>query len=76
MKKFLFAPGVLERHTRDEWRRSERRITRSDRLSRARTNPDSWSMYLLVCLCLVAYALLIGVVAGYLDWSLNWGAMR
>ncbi len=76
MKKFLFAPGVLERHTRGEWRRSERRIARSDRLGRARVNPDSWSMYLLVCLCLVAYALLIGVVAGYLDWSLTWGAMR
>lgn len=76
MKKFLFAPGVLERYSRGEWRAMERRLAKSERLSRSRHNTDSWSVFLLVCLGLVAYALLIGVLAGYLDWSLNWGAMR
>ena len=76
MKKFLFAPGVLERYSRGEWRAMERRLAKSERLSRNRNNTDSWSVFLLVCLGLVAYALLIGVLAGYLDWSLNWGAMR
>ena len=76
MKKFLFAPGVLESYTRGEWRRSERRLARAERRSRARRNSDSWERYLLVCVGLLAYALLIGVLAGHLDWALTWGAMR
>ena len=76
MKRFLFAPGVLERHGRGEWRATERRLAKSERLSRASHSTDSWSVFLLVCLCLTAYVLLIGVLVGYLDWSLNWGAMR
>lgn len=76
MKKLTLAPGTLERHDRREFKQTERRIARSDRRSRAQQRDDSWSHYLLVCLVVLAYSLLAGVLVGYLDWSLTWGAMR
>lgn len=76
MKKLNFAPGVLEHHTRREFVQTERRLARAERKRRNQQRSDTWAHYLLLCLIVCAYSLLAGVLAGYLDWALNWGAMR
>jgi len=81
MKKYLFAPGALEIFGRRDFLRTERRLARAERRSHNLRNrrdwhTDTWARYLLICCIVLAYSLLGGVLVGWLQWSLSWGAMR
>ena len=88
MKQYPFAPGVIESCGRERWPAKLLRHVLGGKPQASRLRPaqpaplasgghvDTWARYLLMCMIILAYSILGGVLAGLLDWALSWGWMR